>query len=102
MNKHRHTANKELEHLKDSKKRDAQRRKLYAYLKRHTVSRWMAAQALNIPLQSVCWAVREFRQADAVAVVRKDKCTISGEWVEYITTDPDNFPKSDQLKLPLQ
>lgn len=102
MTEHRHTANKELEHLKDSKRREAQRRKLHAYLKRHTVSRWMAAEALGIPLQSVCWAVGQFRKADAVAVVKKGKCAISGEWVEYITTDPDKFPKSDQLKLSLQ
>lgn len=102
MNEHRHTAIEALEHLKDSKKRQAQARKLYAYLRQHTVGRWMAAEAVGMPLQSVCWAIRDLRNADAVAVVRKDKCAISGEWVEYLTTDPDKFPKSNQLKLSLQ
>ncbi|MCF8461272.1 MAG: hypothetical protein K9G46_11150 [Flavobacteriales bacterium] len=85
----------------DSKgrKRQAQRRELYAYLRKHTVSRWMAAQTLNIPLQSVCWAVGQFCKADAVAVVRKGKCAVSGEWVEYTTTDPEKFPKSNQQKI---
>lgn len=102
MNEHRHTANKELKHLKGSKKREAQARRLYAYLRKHTVGRWMAAEAVGMPLQSVCWAIRDLRNADAVAVVRKDKCAISGEWVEYLTTDPDKFPKSNQLKLSLR
>jgi hypothetical protein len=102
MNEHRHTANKELKHLKGSKKREAQARRLYAYLRKHTVGRWMAAEAVGMPLQSVCWEVGQLRRANAVAVVRKDRCTISGEWVEYITTDPDKFPQSQQLQLSLQ
>jgi hypothetical protein len=62
----------------------------------------MAAQALDIPLQTVCWIVGDLRKMDAVAVVKKDRCTISGEWVEYRPTDPDKFPQSPQLKLSLQ
>lgn len=97
MNKHDNTAfNSEQD---KGRKRQAQLKALSAYLRRHTVSRWMAAKALGIPLQNVCWAVGEFRKSDAVAVVKKGKCAISGEWVEYITTDPDKFPKSNQQKL---
>jgi hypothetical protein len=96
--KHQRPTAKELEHLK-GKERQAQRRRLRDYLRQHTVSRWMAAVAVGMPLQSVCWAVGQLRKANAVAVVRKGRCAISGEWVEYITTDPDKFPKSNQLTL---
>jgi len=100
MYKHDSTAF-ERETLK-AKKRSAQARRLRDYLRRHTVSRWMAAVAVGMPLQSVCWQVGQLRKANAVAVVKKARCAISGEWVEYITTDPDKFPKSSQLQLSLQ
>jgi len=84
------------------KERSAQARRLRDYLRQNTVSRWMAAVAVGMPLQSVCWQVGQLRKANAVAVVKKARCAISGEWVEYITTDPDKFPQSPQLKLSLQ
>jgi len=59
----------------------------------------MAAKVLRIPLQTVCWEIGELRKADAVAVARKGRCAISGKWVEYLTTDPDKFPQSNQLTL---
>lgn len=77
------------------KERSTQEQRLRAYLRQHTVSRLMAAEALGIRIQSVCYAVGRFRKADAVAVVRKGRCSISGEWVEYITTDTDKFPKAN-------
>jgi hypothetical protein len=98
MKKHHKPTAKDLGGLK-GKQRRAKTRKLRDYLSRHTVSRWMAAVAVGMPLQSVCWAVGQLRKANSVAVVRKGVCAISGEWVEYITTDPDKFPKSKQLNL---
>jgi len=84
------------------KKRSTQEQRLREYLRRHTVSRWMAARATRIPLQVVCWIVGDLRKMDAVAVVKKARCAISGRTVQYITTDPDKFPKSKQLQLSLQ
>lgn len=84
------------------KERSTQEQRLRAYLRQKTVSRWMASVATGIPLQVVCWIVGDLRKMDAVAVVKKARCAISGRVVEYITTDPDKFPKSNQLKLSLQ
>jgi len=84
------------------KERRTQEQRLRAYLRRHTVSRWMAARATRIPLQVVCWIVGDLRKMDAVAVVKKARCAISGRTVQYITTDPDKFPQSKQLKLSFQ
>ena len=100
MKKHDHTAfNSE---QNKGKKSQAQLKALSAYLRRNTVSRWMAAIALNIPLQSVCFAIGELRDSDSVAVAKKGRCAISGRFVEFLTTDPDKFPQSNQLILPLQ
>jgi len=93
--KHQRPTAKELEHLKGKKRRE-KAKKLRAYLRKHSVSRWMAARAVRMPLQSVCWEIRELRLMDAVAVVRKGRCAISGRIVEFLTTDPDKFPKSNQ------
>jgi hypothetical protein len=101
MSKHSTTAFE----VKDKPKgnsRSAQGARLRSYLRRHTVGRWMAARATRIPLQTVCWIIGDLRKAQAVAVVRKSRCAISGQWVEYLTTDPAQFPKSNQLTLPLQ
>jgi len=96
MNNHDHTA------FNSGDNKGSKRTALRNYLRTHTVSRWMAAEALDMPLQTVCWIVGDLRKMDAVAVVEKSHCRISGEMVEYITTDPEKFPKSNQLILPLQ
>lgn len=62
----------------------------------------MASVATGIPLHVICWIVGDLRKMDAVAVVKKARCAISGRTVGFITTDPDKFPKSDQLKLSLE
>jgi hypothetical protein len=98
MKKHHKPTAKDLGGLK-GKQRRAKEAKLRAYLQKHTVSRWMAARAVRMPLQSVCWAIGQLRLMNAVAVVNKGRCTISGRVVEFITTDPDKFPKSKQLNL---
>lgn len=98
MSKHDSTAF-EVKSKPKGNTRAAQAKRLRNYLKRHTVGRWMAAKALRIPLQTVCWIVGDLREADAVAVARKGRCAISGKWVEYLTTDPDKFPQSNQLTL---
>lgn len=73
--------------------------KIREYLKENTASRYMAAVATNIPIQNVCRYVGMLLSDNAIAVIRKDKCAISGEWVEFLTTDPALFPKSNQLSL---
>jgi hypothetical protein len=69
------------------------------YFKTKTASRYMAAVETDIPIQNVCRYVGMLFSDNAIAVIRKDKCAISGEWVEFLTTDPALFPKSNQLSL---
>lgn len=72
---------------------------IYEYLKENTSSRYMAAIDTGISIQNVCWYVKELRKNGLVAVLKMDKCRISGEWVEMLTTDSSKFPVSPQLKL---
>lgn len=77
----------------------AQIRRFRAYLMEYTTSRYNAAIDTGIPLQNVCRYVSMLQKQNAIAVVRMDKCPISGEMVEFLTTDPEKFPKELQLKL---
>jgi hypothetical protein len=72
---------------------------VYNYLLHHTASRFMVAIATRIPIQNVCWLVFHLRQANRISVEKYGRCRITGQLVEFLTTDPAKFPKSDQLTL---
>lgn len=69
------------------------------YLTRNTASRYMAAIDTGIPIQNVCRYVDMLRKNDSVAILRIDKCRITGKFVEFLSCNEDLFPKSRQLKL---
>jgi len=71
------------------------------YLFKNIASRYMVAIATNIPIQNCCRYVDMLKDTNSIAVVRKDKCKISGEIVEFLSTNPALFPKDNQLKLTL-
>ncbi len=72
---------------------------VYQYLKQHTASRFMVAVQTSIPVQNVCRYIKMLRDENRVGVYKIDKCGITGEWVEILTTNPDLFPKSNQLSF---
>jgi hypothetical protein len=61
----------------------------------------MASKSLDIPLQNVCRYVSMMKDYNSVAVVKKDKCKISGLMVEFISTNPSLFPVDYQMKMDL-
>ena len=71
--------------------------KLYLYY--NIASRYMVAIFTGIPIQNVCRYVDMLRKTNSIAIVRIDKCQISGEMVEFLSTNPDNFPNDNQLRL---
>jgi len=76
-----------------------QLKKVREYLRQTTASRYMAAIDTGIPIQNICRHVEMLKSTNSIAVVRKDYCRITGELVEYLSTNPDNFPKDLQLCL---
>lgn len=59
----------------------------------------MAAISTGIPIQNVCRYVDMLRKQNAIAILRIDKCQISGEFVEFLSCNSELFPKSKQLNL---
>jgi hypothetical protein len=59
----------------------------------------MAAVDTGVPIQNVCRYVDMLKDCNSIAVVNKGYCRISGELVEYLSTNPELFPKNVQLNL---
>lgn len=81
------------------KKYLGQYRTIRKYFFNKTASRFMASVATGIPLQNVCRYVATLRDLKQIAVIRKDLCRISGEKVEFLSTNPELFPIDQQKKL---
>jgi hypothetical protein len=77
----------------------AQYHRLFLYYKENKASRYMASVETGIPIQNICRYVGMMFDRGVIAVIRKDKCHISGEIVEFLSTNPELFPKDNQLKL---
>ena len=48
---------------------------------------------------NLCWHVRKLRKSNKIVVVKKGHCKVTGYLAEYLTTNPEYFPKQRQLNL---
>ena len=79
----------------------AQLKRFDLYLRENTASRYMAAVETGLPIQNCCRFVDMLKAINAIAIVRHAKCQITGETVEYLTTNPALFPKNEVKQLRL-
>jgi hypothetical protein len=59
----------------------------------------MLSVKLNIDRANLCWYCREFRKNNKIGIVKKGICAITKQRVNYYTTNPELFPKSNQTTL---
>jgi hypothetical protein len=59
----------------------------------------MLSMKLNIDRANICWFCRALRANDNLDIAKKGFCEITNRVVNYYTTNPDLFVKSNQLKL---
>jgi hypothetical protein len=99
MKNHKNTPN--IRQDKDTKK--GYTKKLFEMLSKKTMSRRMAATELGYIDQTymVTPFILDWIKQGKAAVVGTIKCSRSGRLVEAITTNPNLFIKSNQLKLKL-
>ena len=97
MKNHKNTPN--LRQVQDTKK--GYTKELFEILYKRPLSRRMAATELGFNDQTymVTPFVLGWIKQGRAAVVGVIKCSRSGRLVEVITTNPDLFPQSRQLKL---
>lgn len=77
----------------------AELHKLEDFLLKHDASRSMAAEYLGIRLSNICRYVAVLKKQEYIAIIRIDRCEITGVDVEFLTTNRARFPKSNQLEL---
>ena len=72
---------------------------IFEYLQNHTATASMTAEATGIPQKSICRYKRDLEKRGLLCEVRKAFCELTKFRAWYLTTNPDLFPKSNQLKM---
>jgi hypothetical protein len=76
-----------------------QKKTIFQYLQKHIATGSMIAKATGIPQKSICRYKRDLELQGILAEVEKKECPLTGFKAWYLTTNPDLFPMSNQLKL---
>lgn len=100
MEKNTNSLNNSLGHDKGKNKKKEDTKRLYESLK-IPKSRRMAATEIGYKdlTYMVTQRIYDWLHQGKAAVIGKKKCARSPRIVQYITTDPDLFPKDPQLNL---
>lgn len=83
---------------KDRKVKDQLKRVFEGFYK-EPQSMKMLSVKLKIDRANICWFCGEFRKNNQLGIVKKGICLITKHSVNYYTTNPELFPKSNQTKL---
>lgn len=76
-----------------------QKKTIFQYLQNHIATGSMIAKATGIPQKSICRYKRDLELQGYLFEIEKKHCAFTGFRAWYLTTNPDLFPKSNQLKL---
>lgn len=72
---------------------------IFEYLQNYTATASMTAEATGIAQKSICRYKRDLEKRGLLCEVRKGFCELTKFRAWYLTTNPDLFPKSNQLEL---
>ena len=72
---------------------------IFNYLQKHTATASMVTDATGIPQKCICRYKRDLEKQGRLAEVKKSVCKHTGHKAWYLTTNPGQFPQSNQLKM---
>jgi hypothetical protein len=79
---------------------EAQMKRVYEAFFIRPKTMLMVEAETGIMRSNICWYIREWRNLNLVRVIRLGICPISNrKGVQYLTTNPNLFPVSNQLNL---
>lgn len=78
---------------------NTQKQKVYTYLLTNIATASMVEKATGVPQKSICRYKRVLELQGLLCEVSKKHCILTGFKASYLTTNPDLFPKSNQLKM---
>lgn len=76
-----------------------QLQKTFEVFKEQPLTMLQASRILNIERANICRYVSKLRKHHKIAVVKKIACPITRHPAGQLTTNPDLFPKPQQLEL---
>lgn len=86
----------------NTESKETQIKRFYNYLRRHTSTCSMAAEALDLRQKNCCRYKRELEKNGYLWEVKKAPCKITGYKADYLTTNERKAPvKPCQLKISL-
>jgi hypothetical protein len=59
----------------------------------------MVYKATGVPQKCITRYKRDLEKLGQLAEVKRKRCEITNCWAWYLTTNPNDFPKSNQLNL---
>ena len=77
----------------------AQKTTIFQYLKHQSATASMVSDATGIPQKSICRYKRDLELKGVLFEIEKKFCRITGFKAWYLTTNPDLFQQSNQLKM---
>ena len=78
---------------------NSQLKTIFEYLKQNTATASMVTEATGIPQKCICRHKRDLEKQGLLYEVIKTYCKETGFKAWYLTTNPNLFPKSNQLKM---
>lgn len=72
---------------------------IFLYLKTHIATASMVSSATGIPQKNICRYKKDLEKRGLLSEVVKKTCKITGFKAWYLTTNEDNFPAPNQLRL---
>lgn len=97
--RNKHSLNKALSNKQSKDKALIQEQRLFKAFFKAPKTMLMVSVETGILRANICRYVSNFRKQNNIAEVKKDLCKISKHRAGYLTTNPDQFPKSNQLKM---
>jgi len=102
MNEHNITPSS-LDGTNEDKHYEGQMKRVFAAFYKQPKTMLMVEVETGIMRPNICRYVSKWKKQDRIKIVSLSTCPISKhEGVQRLTTNPDKFPKSNQLILPLQ
>ncbi len=77
----------------------AQMKRVFAAFYRQPKTMLMVSIETGILRANICRYVAKWRKAESIKIVQKGFCNISKHRAGFYTTNPELFPKSNQLKM---
>lgn len=72
------------------------------YFETNTASRLTCSEFIGIRISNICWLVDMLFDSEDIQVVRKDYCSVTGELVQFLSCDPEQWPEQHTKQLTLK